>query len=193
MVVVEELDVETTTLDRFAQGLSDHHIDFTYPMWKARSWRCFAADRRCSGQARSGNQDRVLVGSDPAGQPSFAELDIFLRANGFYLFDLELHNYQAYMRSSLPAGRLRADSPKLARCAPERQARSITSWPSLSTGDALHSRHPVSDRIAGRSTFGWDLTSVLRLCTLLDLFDYGDCVIEVLQDFQQQGAVDLNF
>src|SRR5215831_12226174 len=28
MVVVEELDVETTTLDRFAQALPDDHIDF---------------------------------------------------------------------------------------------------------------------------------------------------------------------
>lgn len=28
MVVVEELDVETTTLDSFAAGLSDDHIDF---------------------------------------------------------------------------------------------------------------------------------------------------------------------
>jgi hypothetical protein len=117
---------------------------------------------------------------------------MFLRGNGFYLFDLEMHNYQAYMRTSLPAGRLLADSRNwrgaLQNVRPDRSR-----YGQALTGDALYFRDPVSDRIAGRSTFGWDSASLLRLCTLFDLFDYGDCAIEVLQDFQQQGTVDFNF
>ncbi|HEY2872277.1 MAG TPA: FkbM family methyltransferase [Reyranella sp.] len=193
MVVVEELDVETTTLDRFAQGLSDDHIDFIKidvegaELEVLRGGSSMLQDKRVVGIKTEFWWDPIL-----RGQPSFAELDIFLRANGFYLFDLELHNYQAYMRSSLPAGRLRADSQNwrgaLQNVRPDRSR-----YGQALTGDALYFRDPVSDRIAGRSTFVWDSASALRLCTLLDLFDYGDCAIEVLQDFQQQGAVDLNF
>ena len=193
LVVVEELDVETTTLDRFTETLSDDHIDFIKIDVEGAELEVLAGgssmlrDKRVLGIKTEFWWDPIL-----RGQPSFAELDIFLRANGFYLFDLEMHNYQAYMRGSLPAGRLLADSKNwrgvLQNVRPDRSR-----YGQVLTGDALYFRDPVSDRIAGRSSIEWDSASVLRLCTLFDLFDYGDCAIEVLQDFQQHGSVDLNF
>jgi FkbM family methyltransferase len=193
MVVVEELDVETTTLDRFARTLSDDHVDFIKidvegaELEVLRGGSSMLRDKRVLGIKAEFWWDPIL-----RGQPSFAELDMFLRANGFYMFDLELHNYQAYMRTSLPAGRLLAESRNwlgaLKNVRPDRSR-----YGQALTGDALYFRDPVSDRIAGRSTIAWDSASVLRLCTLFDLFDYGDCAIEVLHDFRRHNAVDFAF
>ena len=193
MVVVEELEVETVTLDRFAGTLSDDHIDFIKIDVEGAELEVFAGgktmltDKRVLGIKTEFWWDPIL-----RNQPSFAELDIFLRANGFYLFDLELHNYQAYMRRSLPVGRLMADSrnwmgklqnPRLDR----------TRYGQALTGDALYFRDPISDRIAGRSSLAWDSPSLLRLCALMDLFDYGDCAIELLQDIRERKWIDVDF
>jgi FkbM family methyltransferase len=193
MVVVEEQQVETVTLDRFAQSLSDDHIDFIKidvegaELEVLRGGSSMLQDKRVLGIKTEFWWDPIL-----RGQPSFAELDLFVRSNGFYLFDLEMHNYQAYMRTSLPAGRLLADSKNwrgaLQNIRPDR-----TRYGQALTGDALYFRDPVSDGIAGRSSITWDSASVLRLCALFDLFDYGDCAIEILQDIQRHKSVALDF
>ena len=193
MVAVEEVDIETTTLDRFATTLSDNHVDFIKIDVEGAELEVLRA-------GSSALQDKRVLGIktefwwDPImrGQPSFAELDMFLRGSGFYLFDLELHNYQAYMRTSLPVGRLLASS-KTWRGAPQNVRPDRARYGQALTGDALYFRDPISDRIAGRSSIDWDSASVLRLCTLLDLFNYGDCAIELLQDCQRQKTVKLDF
>jgi FkbM family methyltransferase len=193
MVVVEELEVETTTLDRFAQALPDDHIDFI-------KIDVEGAELDVLGGGKSMLHDKRVLAIktefwwDPVlrGQPSFAELDIFLRANGFYLFDLEMHNYQAYMRRSLPAGRLNADSQDwlgaLRNVRPD-----LSRYGQALTGDALYFRDPISDRIAGRSSIAWDSATLLRLCALFDIFNYGDCAIELLEDCNQRKEFDLTF
>ncbi len=189
LVVVEQLEVETTTLDRFAQGLSDDHVDFIKvdvegaELEVLRAGSAMLNDKRVLGIKTEFWWDPIF-----RGQPSFAELDMFLRAHGFYLFDLELHNYQAYMRNSLPAGRLLADS-KNWRGALQNVRPDHSRYGQALTGDALYFRDPVSDRVAGRPSIDWDSASALRLCTLFDLFNYGDCAIELLQDFQRHKVV----
>jgi hypothetical protein len=61
------------------------------------------------------------------------------------------------------------------------------------TGDALYFRDPIADRISGRHFLDWDRGMLLRLCTLFDIFDYGDCAIELLQDFRQRRDFDLEY
>jgi FkbM family methyltransferase len=193
MVIVEELDVETTTLDRFAGTISDDHIDFIKidvegaELDVLRAGASMLRDKRVLAIKTEFWWDPVL-----RGQPPFADLDTFLRANGFYLFDLEMHNYQAYMRRSLPAGRLIADARTwrgdLRNLRPD-----LSRYGQALTGDALYFRDPVTDRIAGQTSIAWDPASVLRLCTLFDLFNYGDCAIELLQDFRQHKTVALDF
>jgi FkbM family methyltransferase len=193
MVIVEELDVETTTLDRFAQTVSDDHIDFIKidvegsELDVLRGGKSMLRDKRVLAIKTEFWWDPVL-----RGQPPFADLDTFLRANGFYLFDLEMHNYQAYMRRSLPAGRLIADARTwrgdLRNVRPD-----LSRYGQALTGDALYFRDPVTDRIAGRTSIAWDSANVLRLCTLFDLFNYGDCAIELLQDFRQNKMLAFDF
>ena len=193
MVIVEEVDVETTTLDRFAKTLSDDHVDFIKIDVEGSE-----LDVLGGGQSMLHDKRVLAIKTefwwDPVlrGQPSFAELDIFLRGQGFHLFDLELHNYQSYMRRSLPAGRLIADSrdgsDSLSNVRPD-----LSRYGQALTGDALYFRDPVTERIAGRSSLPWDSASVLRLCALFDIFDYGDCAIELLQDFRHNKVVAFDF
>jgi hypothetical protein len=61
------------------------------------------------------------------------------------------------------------------------------------TGDALYFRDPISDRIAGRPSIDWDSARILRLCALFDIFDYGDCAIELLEDFEKRKTTALDF
>ncbi len=147
MVVVEEVDVETTTLDRFAGNLSDNHIDFIKidvegaELEVLRAGSSTLQDKRVLGIKTEFWWDPIM-----RGQPSFAELDMFLRASGFYLFDLELHNYQVYMRTSLPVGRLVANS-KTWLGAPKNVRPDRSRYGQVLTGDALYFRDPISDRI----------------------------------------------
>jgi FkbM family methyltransferase len=193
MEIVEELDVETTTLDRFSATLPDGHIDFV-------KIDVEGAELDVLGGGKSMLRDKRVLGIktefwwDPVlrGQPSFAELDIFLRSNGFYLFDLELHNYQAYMRRSLPAGRLVADSRDWLGALRNVDSDNSRYGQAL-TGDALYFRDPIADRIAGRPCLSWDSASLLRLCALFDVFNYSDCAIELLQDFREHKPAELDF
>lgn len=116
------------------------------------------------------------------GQPSFAELDTFLRQAGFRFFDAQLHRYP---RQTLPAGRLdgrRKDDGHTEVALDPRP------FGQAFTGDALYFRDPVGERIEGRTTISWTWDRLLRLCGLFDVFDYGDCAIEILEHFRDSLA-----
>ena len=193
LLTVAEVELETTTLDRFSASLVDDHIDFIKidvegaELDVLRAGSTTLREKGVLGVKTEFWWDPIL-----RGQPSFAELDIFMRASGFYLFDLQMHNYQAYMRRSLPVGRLSADTqdwlgrPRSPRPDPTRYGQALT-------GDALYFRDPISDRIAGRSSINWNSARILRLCALFDIFDYGDCAIELLEDFDGRKTTALDF
>ena len=191
MVTVEEVELETTTLDRFAGTLADDNIDFIKvdvegaELDVLRGGKATLRDKRVLGVKTEFWWDPIL-----RGQPSFAELDIFLRECGFYLFDLEFHNYHSYMRRSLPAGRLVGDY-RGRRGALQNVRHDSSRYGQVLTGDALYFRDPIADRISGRHFLDWDRGMLLRLCALLDIFDYGDCAIELLQEFGKREEFDL--
>jgi len=114
-------------------------------------------------------------------QPSFAELDIFLRGEGFFMFDLDLMRFN---RNSLPAGHLQV----LARQSiPGRLGvkKSIsTEHGQVIGGDALYFRDPVYDHMNGITSFTWNAERLLTLVAFLDLLNYQDFAIEILEYFR---------
>ena len=44
-----------------------------------------------------------------------------------------------------------------------------------------------------RTSTAWNSPSLLRLCALFDLFDYGDCAIELFQDIRERKWIDVDF
>jgi len=116
---------------------------------------------------------------------SFADIDIFLREKGFHFFDINLHRYP---RGTIPAGRItrRFDNPEARRLLQYRQLPYGQSW----TGDALYFRDPVWERLNGQDVANWTEDRLLRLCALMDIYDYGDCAIEILEHFQDRITAD---
>lgn len=181
MDVIASHEVDTTTLDTFAKEIGLDQTDFI-------KIDVEGAEMDVLEGAIESLRDRKVLGIktefwwDPVskGQRSFAEIDIFLREQGFRFFDLELHNYHVYFRNALPAGRLVADLDPVkrradnVRMAPYRYGQAVT-------GDALYFRDPVHEFKTQAPTIQWDESAILRLCALYDIFDYGDCAIELLE------------
>lgn len=175
--VVDEIDVATVSLDDFAQGSAWKHMDFLKIDVEGAEYDVLAG---ASTMLRSHKVLGIKTEFwwDPVikSQRAFADIDTLLRANGFRFFDLVLHTYP---RSTLPMGRidgtitaggLHLEPPK-----PYGQA---------FTGDALYFRDPVGDLREGRPSIAWEADTLLRLCGILDVYDYGDCAIEILEAFR---------
>jgi FkbM family methyltransferase len=180
--VVQEVEVTTTSLDVFADKEDLGHIDFIKVDVEGGELEVFhGAARSLADRAVLGIKTELWWDPEVRNQPSFAELDMFIRKSGFRFFDLDLHYYA---RSTLPVGRLDGTlnddktslTPKYVR-RPFGQA---------ATGDALYFRDPVGDRREGRRTIEWTDQQLLRLCGLFDVYDYGDCAIEILEEFRGQ-------
>ncbi|MGH8185744.1 MAG: hypothetical protein ACREUC_04215, partial [Steroidobacteraceae bacterium] len=143
------------------------------------------------------NSKRVLgllveVWWDPRlkNQPSFAEMDSFIRQQGFTFFDLEC---QRYPRNSLPVGRITRAFSRADRSRFLRRIADALSHPTpyrhhgqILTGDALYFRDPVWDLREGASAFDWNDQAILRLVGLLDLYGYQDFAIEILDFYRDR-------
>jgi FkbM family methyltransferase len=180
--IVGEAVVMTTSLDAFADQEGVDHIDFIkIDVEGAELEVLHGASRSLADRAVLGIKTELWWDSEIKGQPPFAKLDTFIREAGFRFFDLALHRYE---RNTLPAGRLEGTL--------QADKTTITlnyvagAFGQAATGDALYFRDPVGDRREGRKTLAWSDQQLLRLCGLFDVYDYGDCAIEVLEEFREQ-------
>jgi FkbM family methyltransferase len=188
--VRDEIRVQAQSLDDFASGAGLDHIDFIKLDTEGSELDILR------GAAGSLGSRRVLglmveVWWDPRlkQQPSFAEMDTFIREHGFTLFDLEC---QRYPRNSLPVGPLTrasgaAGSSRLGRLAAKLSFPTpYQHYGQLLTGDALYFRDPVWDLKQREASFAWDDQAVLRLIGLLDLYGYPDFAIEILDFYRDR-------
>ena len=175
MDVEREIDIDAITLGQFCAQEKLHHVDFIKLDVEGSEYdvvdgaREMFAPRRVLGLLTECWWDPVSK-----GQRSFADLDILIRGLSLRFFDLKLHHY---CRAVLPAGRLRPASK--GKIAPVDRTYG-QAW----TGDALYFRDPVGELREGALGPLWDASMLLRLCGLLDLYDYGDCAIEILETFR---------
>lgn len=175
-----KVEVDTVTLDRFIEENAIERVDFLktdaegadYAILKGGS--AMLTDRRVLGA-------KVEVVFDPAarGTEPFADIDIFMRKMGFRLFDLSFFRFP---RAVLPYGRLEFLPGSTTNLAIGMRF----DYGQIQAGDALYFRDPVGDRAEGRAPpFAWARDDLLKLCALLDVYDYGDCAIEVLEAFRE--------
>lgn len=100
----------------------------------------------------------------------FANIDCFLRARGFQLFDLSTWRYS---RACLPS--------KFVYNIPAQTQRGPVTW-----GDALFFRdygHPDYEKITGKTP---DETDILKLAALFEIFDLDDCAAELLIKYRER-------
>ena len=187
-----ELRMRAESLDAFAAAARLEHIDFVKIDTEGSELDILRGGRDSLG-ARRVLGLLVEVWWDPRlkGQPSFAEMDSFIREQGFTFFDLEC---QRYPRNSLPVGRMSRAFKRVGRSRFLRRMTDALSHPTpyrhygqILTGDALYFRDPVWDLREG-GAFRWDDQTILRLVGLLDLYGYPDFAIEILDFYRERFA-----
>lgn len=112
--------------------------------------------------------------------PPFAELDTFLRSQGFHFFDLSL-NYSP--RITMPMGNVcfkKNSAHPNGKFLPMPDARGQATG-----GDAIYFRDPIRELSSGKRHIDWDEHTILRLAALFDIFNYGDCGIEILDFYRE--------
>jgi FkbM family methyltransferase len=185
--VVDQIEVDTISLDDFVSDYPRDHIDFIKIDVEGAEHEVLAgAKRMLKSHKVLGIKTELWWDPIVKGQPSFAEIDTLLRESGFRFYDLALH--YVYPRSVLAMGRLEGNirDGRLVDVEPQQQ------YGQAFTGDALYFRDPVGELREGRSTLAWDTETLLRLCCILDTYDYGDCAIEILEAFRDRELSSLD-
>jgi len=119
---------------------------------------------------------RFLNTSD---QPEFSEVDTFMRERGFFLYNMDLCRHA---KKALPEGFPRnRDGIIVGR--PTKKGQLI--W-----GDALYLRDAVGEMQKASSNDSiWNDTQILKLASLMELFNLNDCSIELLQHSKSKGKL----
>ena len=183
--VLNEQTMKYNTFDKFADQYELGHVDFIKIDTEGSE---LAVLRGAKGSLESRQVIGVLseLWWDPhiKNQPSFAEMDIFLREAGFFLFDIVTHRYP---RSTLPIGHLVLSKIEgtLHVSAPKWNEHG-----QILTGDALYLRDPIVDLSGPNpSPFKWDDVSILKMIALLDMFNYSDAAIELAGFYRSRFVV----
>ncbi|MEQ8348768.1 MAG: FkbM family methyltransferase [Sneathiellaceae bacterium] len=183
--------LDTLTLDSFAAREGIPRIDFVKIDVEGAELDILEGARHCLADGGMLGIKTEFWWDPPVKRDyrgSFAAIDSLIRSHGFRFFDMKLHYYP---RSTIPSGRLtgRFDNPEAKARLKFRHVEYGQAW----TGDALYFRDPVGERIAGGAGPDvWPADRLLRLCALLDIHDYGDAAIEILEHFADRLPGDLD-
>lgn len=161
--IKEIIQMETTDFDTFAASEKIEHVDF------------FKLDTEgaemdiLEGSAKTLRKGGVLGAaievrfSKTSGQPTFSDVDVFMRKMGFMLFDLEVYRFS---RKALPQAVKDINQP--------------TGRGQVFSGDALYLRDAAAEiETSGNSR--WNDISILKLASIYELYGLPDCAIELLQ------------
>jgi len=180
--VFEVRKIKTTTIDAFIKGKDIDQVSFMKVDVEGAELAVLrGAQKSLRSKKVLGVLVEVLWEKSFKDCPPFAELDAYLRSQGFHFYDLSL---QYFPRNSMPAGAIgfrRSDNQKItsAWATPEKRGQAIA-------GDALYFRDPVRELTAGPDYLEWDDDSILKMVALFDIFNYGDCAAELLDFYRKR-------
>jgi FkbM family methyltransferase len=181
---INETEIETTTLENVVKDNNISHIDFIkidtegmdYPILK--SGHNVLRRQNVLGILTEFTWDAGTKKS----QESFSEYDAFLRGEGFSLFDLECLRFP---RNSLPVGHL------LSQPDPNKPGNTLLKAPGnlrtygqLVGGNALYFRDPIKLAHEKDTSIVWTESLLLKLVCLLDIYNYQDVAIEILDHYR---------
>jgi len=180
--VVETIEIDAVTLDEFRHREKIDRIDFMKLDVEGSEFDVLHGGRECLSAVPNILGVATEVWWDPIakGQTGFAEIDILLRNHGLRFFDLHLDRYT---RATLPMGRLHGQRNAEGGVQITHGDGDFMSYGQAITGDALYFRDPVGEQRGGTLSPDWDAPALLRLCALMDVYDFGDCALEILECF----------
>lgn len=181
-----EIELDTINLDYFFKKHHYSHLDFIKVDVEGSELAVFeGAMQSLKEKCVLGLKSEFWWEPMIKNQPSFAEMDIYLREQGFRFFDLQLHYYS---RNALPGG---IGTQILARTATNINI-GFTREGQAMTGDAIYFRDPVHEFKTGQFTIEWNDHNILRLAGLYCIFGYYDSAIELVQFYRDKFTLDLD-
>lgn len=170
--VVDTEEMATQDMDSFAAEHGLERIDFIKLDVEGAELDVLEGAEDLLSNSVLGLRLEVLFIESRKGQPLFSDIEIFLREKGFALFEL------------CPFRRARRSLPdKLTPqfCSDYGQ----TTW-----AEALFLRDAVAE-LNGESERArkWDLVSITKLASIMDVFGLNDCSVELLQTASHKGIL----
>ncbi len=173
--VVKTLEMGTVDFDSFASENNINYVDFMKLDTEGSELDILKGAVSFLKKSVMGLSVEVEFLSLHKGQPIFSDVDLFLGSLGFRLYDLAIYRDD---RKALP---VLTSSPI---STPVERGQVIS-------GQALYLRDVVGE-IESASTLevGWDVSRVLKMASIMELFCLPDCAIEVIQLARQKELLE---
>ncbi|MFC1521971.1 FkbM family methyltransferase [Elusimicrobiota bacterium] len=171
LAVEKTIEINTVDLDSFAKEHDIKYVDFMKLDVEGAELDVLKGAESLLKSSVLGLQVEFLFSQWREEQPVFSDMDSYLRSHGFSLFDITINRHA---RSALREP-LYGKPPE-----PTKNGQCI--W-----GDALYLLDGVSEIEAGRNAKIRDDISVLKLASLMEIYNLRDCSIELLQSAGKKG------
>jgi FkbM family methyltransferase len=165
LTVLETLEIETVSLDEFVRDYNIPPIDFLKLDVEGSELDILQGAETILQNSVLGLSLEVLFHASMRHQPTFSEIDRFLQAMGFQLFDLDIYRH-ARRTLSRPMSAL-----------------GNTDIGQVLWGQALYLRDGVAEikQSNFRNCHQWHQTRILKLASLMEIFTLPDCALELIQ------------
>lgn len=174
LTVVDTIPLETIDFDSFANENNIDYVDFIKLDTESAELDILKGAADFLRKSVTGLSIEIWFQPWHSGQPVFSDVDSYLRGLGFRLYDLEVYRVS---REALPEV---TTSPIPG---PSKQGQVIS-------GEVLYLRDGTSEiEQKNRPGDRWDEVRILKLASIMELFNLPDCAIELIQAAQREGII----
>lgn len=166
--IKKKLQIETITLDEFAQNNIREDIDFIQLDVEGAELSVLRGAQKILKKSVIGLTLEVAFVQLHQGQPLFADIDRFLRPHGFEFFDLSL---------------VRLNRGKLSKSLGQAKMGQVVG------GHALYFRDGFAEIRSGKSKKQWDEIRVFKLASIMELYGLIDCASELIRGAAIKGLI----
>ena len=169
--IKEERMLETLDLDSFLGEEDVGAVDFIKLDTEGAEYDILLGAKNTLSKSVFGISLEMLFNRQRIGEPLFSEIDLFLREQGFVIYDLPVFRCA---RTVL--------SPHMFSDNAGPTDKGQVAWT-----QAIYFRDAVDDILQGDLDYKWDDLRILKLASVMELFNLEDCAIELIQTAATRG------
>ena len=162
--IKEEVMIETTDLDSFLDKESIGAVDFIKLDTEGAEYDILLGAKKALSKSVFGISLEMMFNRQRIGEPLFSEIDLFLREQGFVVYDLPIFRCA---RTVL--------SPHMFSDNAGPTDKGQVAWT-----QAIYFRDAFDEIKFGGLADKWDLVRILKLASVLELFNFEDCALELI-------------
>ena len=171
--VKEERTLETVDLDSFLDRIDMRNVDFIKLDTEGAEYDILLGAHKTLSESVFGISLEMMFNRQRIGEPLFSEIDLFLRRQGFALYDLPVFRCARTVLSP----HMFSDNA------------GPTDHGQVAWTQAIYFRDAVDDLLFGEINQDWDDLRVLKLASVMELFNLEDCAIELIQTAADKGLL----